>query len=114
MMLMEGKSVDPDPRQNFGDTLPQYGAYLAKVKESLPEDILKLFIDHLLDAEAVAREVLQARMLQMAQARQELIASGSNGGASNNKRDDSDRDGQGLSTARQSMKSASQGTAGRQ
>lgn len=118
MMLLQGKSVEPDPRQNFADTLPQYGAYIAEVKDALPEDILKLFLDHLLDAEATAREVLQAKLAQMAMQRAEMIASapapGSNGGRSNQERDDSDRDGRGFSTARQSMKSSSQGTAGRQ
>lgn len=114
--LTQGQRVEPDPRQDFGSTLPQYGAYLNQVRGSLPPDILKLFIEHLLDAESTAKMVLMAQQqAQMAQMESMAGAkpAGSNGGKSNAKRDDSDRDGKGLGTPRQAMKSASQGTAGR-
>lgn len=107
LMLLQGRAVEPDPRQNFAETLPQYGAYLAKVQNTLPEDILKLFIAHLTDAEATARMVLQAKMAQMMATRTEMMSSspsGSGGGKQNKPRDDSDRDGKGLGTARQMMK----------
>ena len=114
LMLMQGKSVEPDPRQNFGETLPQYGAHLAQVKDMLPEDILKLFIAHLLDAEAVAREVLAAKMMMMQQQRAAMMPTGSGGGKANKPPGDMDRDGKGMGPDRQAMKSSSQGTAGRQ
>lgn len=119
-MLSQGQRVEPDPRQEFAVTLPQYGDYINMHRNELPEDILKLFIEHLYDAEATAKLVLQvkmdARMAQAEAAAQEGGGgppSGSNGGKSNAPRDDTDRDGKGLGAPRQAMKSASQGTAGR-
>ncbi len=42
-------SLDVQDVQDFGETLPQYGAFLAKWRTALPADILKLFIAHLED-----------------------------------------------------------------
>lgn len=114
-MLSQGQRVEPDPRQDFAVTLPQYGAYLNQIRDVLPEDILRVFIEHLLEAESTAKQVLMAKMLMADQQRNEMAASqkpaGSNGGKSNAERDDTDRDGQGLSTARQEMKNKPAGGA---
>lgn len=119
-MLSQGQRVEPDPRQDFATNLPLYGAYINQIKASVPADILKLFIAHLLDAEATAKEVLQAKLQMAAMQRAAMIAqqppekaAGSSGGKSNAPTAGMHRDGQGMSAARQHMDVASQGTAGR-
>jgi hypothetical protein len=124
-MLSQGQRVEPDPRQDFATTLPQYGAYINMARDKLPPDILKVFIEHLFDAEAVAKQVLEAQMAQLQLQRESMLsarpqgqepngkATGSNGGKSNAPTDGMHRDGRGMEAPRQHMDAASQGTRGR-
>ena len=70
LMLANGQKVVPDPRQDFAVTLPEYGAYINKVRGVLADqpEILKNFIAHLLDAEATAKQVLAAAQAERQQA----------------------------------------------
>lgn len=134
LMLINGQKVVPDPRQDFATTLPEYGAYINKVRGLLSEqpEILKNFIAHLTDAEATARAVLAAQMLQRQEAmagmqeqangeedRQmkreshdaKMQASGSSGGKQNKDAGGMHRDGMGMSNSRQAMMSANGGKA---
>jgi hypothetical protein len=116
LMLMNGQKVVPDPRQDFATTLPEYGMYINKIRGALAEqpEILKNFIAHLMDAEATAKMVLQAQLMQAAAQRQEMLSSqpsGSSGGKQNKDQGGMDRDGKGMSNERQAMKNANGGKA---
>ena len=124
VMLSDGQRPEPDPRQNFEQTLPVLASFLATHAPQMPPDLQKSFRDYFRKAldtakAMVAEQQIQQMQLMLAMSGGKMQQGGGGeqagpsgpggagkGGARNQQVGPEQRDGRGISTGRQAMMGA--------
>lgn len=100
VMLTDGQRPEPDPRQNFAESMPVLAAYISEKGQMMPPDLERNFAEYF---RKTFELMTQMMMAQQAMAMEQAGVSPQGGGKNNKKVGAEDRDGKGASMGRQTM-----------